>query len=316
MVTSLTKQAVDLLLRVMETRAAKVQTATLRQLAPRATDELLGAKLLVASGHIPVVTAMDAFEDEPIPAEWCAERRQFGYHNNVGRWVVVDADELAALAVDYGLALAKMLVAFERGGPSRPTPRIPDLVWEVGTIKLTGAKAPVPIWFARRLADPGVWTQLEALTARRPPQEIRIILTSTSGERIPETTQKRNHVINVADVAGDLAKLAISPQALAARVFPGRAQRRFPIDHSDDYGVVYVHDEEFKFRGLRHRDFLAIIFDAYWSGRPVCRTITALSDAGFSEKTNCLSKAFSGRTDWQTFIKYDEGNCWIEAPAR
>ncbi len=313
---SLTKKAVDLLLQVMETRAAKIQAATLRQVAPRATDELLGAKLLVASGHIPVVTAMDAFEDEPIPAEWCAERRQFGYYNSVGRWVVVDADELTALAVDYGLGLAKMLVAFERAGPSRPTPLIPDLVWEVGTIKLTGAKAAVPIWFARRLADPGVWTQLEALTARRPPQEIRIILTSTPGERIPETTQKRNHVINVADVAGDLAKLAISPQALAARVFPGQAQRRFPIDHSEDYGVVYVHDEEFKFRGLQHRDLLAILFEAYWSGRPVRRTITALSDAGFSEKTNSLSKAFSGRNDWQTFIKYDEGNCWIEAPAR
>ena len=72
--TSLTNQAVDLLLQVMETRAAKVQAATLRHVAPRATDQLLGAKLLVASGHIPVVTAMDAFEDEPIPAEWCAER--------------------------------------------------------------------------------------------------------------------------------------------------------------------------------------------------------------------------------------------------
>ena len=67
-------------------------------------------------------------------------------------------------------------------------------------------------------------------------------------------------------------------------------------------------------RGKLLHGFLAILFDAYWSGRPVCRTITALSDAGFSEKTNSLSKAFSGRTDWQSFIKYDEGNCWIEAP--
>lgn len=314
--TSLTKQAVDLLLRVMETRAAKIQAATLRQVAPRATDELLGAKLLVASGHIPVVTAMDAFEDEPIPAEWCAERRQFGYHNSVGRWVGVDADELAAMAIDYGLAFAKMLVNFDRTAPARPLPLIDDIACDIGTIRLKGAKSPVPIWFARRLSDPAVSDRVAALLERRPPDQVRVILTSTPGDRLPITVPKPNVIISIADAASAPGKLAVSPQAVGKRVFPGQAQRRFPIDHSEDYGVVYVHDQEFKFRGLLHRDFLAILFDAYWSGRPVCRTITALSDAGFSEKTNSLSKAFSGRTDWQAFIKYDEGNCWIEAPPR
>lgn len=136
-----------------------------------------------------------------------------------------------------------MLVAFERAGPSRPIPLVTDLVWEVGTIKLAGAKDPVPVWFARRLGDPGVRAQLEALIGRKPPQEIRIILTSTPGECIPATAQKRNHIINVADVAGDPAKLAISPPVLGARVFPGQVQRRFPIDHSDDYGIVWLRGE-------------------------------------------------------------------------
>ena len=310
----MSKRAVDLLLQVMETRAAKVQGATLRQIAPRATDQLLAAKLLVASGIIPVVTAMDNFEDEPIPAEWCPERRQYGYLNSVGRWICVDADEIAALAIDYQLLFAKMLVGFERAGPSRPTPLIDGVAWDIGTIRLKGAKSPVPVCFSRRLSDPAVWEKVGALFERRPPEEVRVILTSTPGDRILMTANKRNIVISIADVARAPGKLALSPQAVGMRVFPGQAQRRFPIDHSEDYGVVYVHQEEFKFRGLRHRDFLAILFDAYWSGRPVCRTIPTLSNAGFSEKTNCLSKAFSGRTDWQTFIKYDEGNCWIEAP--
>lgn len=312
--TSLSKRAFDLLLLVMETRAAKVQAATLRQVAPRATDQLLGTKLLVASGHIPVVTAMDDYEDEPIPAEWCAERREYGYHNNVGRWVSVDADELAALAVDYQLLFAKMLVAFDRAGPTRPAPLIDGIVWDLGTIRLTGAKAPVPVWFARRLRDPATWGKIESLFERRPPEEVRIILTSTQGDRIPMMANKRNIVVSIADVSSAPGKLALSPQAVGMRVFPEKAQRRFPIDHSEDYGIVHIHDKEFKFRGLRHRNFLAILFDAYWSGRPVCRTIPTLSNAGFSEKTNSLSKAFSGRTDWQAFIKYDEGNCWIEAP--
>lgn len=310
--TSLTKQAVDLLLRVMETRAAKVQAATLRQVAPRATDELLGAKLLVASGHITVVTAMDAFEDEPIPAEWCAERRQFGYYNSVGRWVVVDADELTALAVDYGLGFAKMLVAFERAGPSRPIPLIPDLVWDVGTIKLTGAKSPVPVWFARRLADPAVWSSLDPLFERRPPDEVRVVLTSTSGERIPITANRRNVVVNVADVVGSPGKLAISPQALGARVFPGQVQRRFPIDHSEDCGIVWHRGETLTFGGDKQRQLLQRLFAAYWAKSAVLRIAALLEDVGSGDQVNTLKKAFGRRTDWQRFIKFDDGNCWID----
>ena len=310
--TSLTKQAVDLLLRVMETRAAKIQAATLRQVAPRATDELLGAKLLVASGHIPVVTAMDAFEDEPIPAEWCAKRRQFGYHNSVGRWISVDADELTALAVDYGLGLAKMLVAFERAGPSRPTPLIPDLVWDVGTIKLTDAKSSVPVWFVRRLADPGVWGNLAALFERRPPDEVRVVLTSTSGERIPITANRRNVVVSVADVIGSPGKLAISPQALGARVFPGQVQRRFPIDHSEDCGIVWHRGETLTFGGDKQRKLLQRLFAAYWAKSAVLRIAALLEDVGSGDQVNTLKKAFGRRTDWQRFIKFDDGNCWID----
>ena len=296
----------------METRAAKVQAATLRQVAPRATDQLLEAKFLVASGHIPVVTAMDAFEDEPIPAEWCSERRQFGYHNSVGRWIPVDADDLAALAIDYGLAFAKMLVAFERAGPPRPTPLIPDLVWEVGTIKLTGAKAPVPVWFARRLGDPAVWAQLDGLLVRRPPEEVRVILTSTPGDRIPINTQKRNVVVGVADVVGAPGKLAISPQTLGSRVFPGQAQHEFPIDHSEDCGIVWHRGETLIFGGDKQRQLLQLVFAAYWSKSPVLRVTTLLVEVGYGEQVNTLKKAFGRRNDWQRFIKFDDGNCWIE----
>lgn len=296
----------------METRAAKIQAATLRQVAPRATDELLGAKLLVASGHIPVVTAMDAFEDEPIPAEWCAKRRQFGYHNSVGRWVAVDADELTALAVDYGLALAKMLVTFERAGPSRPTPLIPDLVWDVGTIRLTGAKSSVPVWFARHLADPEVWGGLDALFERRPPDEVRVVLTSTPGERIPITANRRNVVVSVADVIGSPDKLAISPQALGARVFPGQVQRRFPIDHSEDCGIVWHRGETMTFGGDKQRQLLQRLFAAYWAKSAVLRIAALLEDVGSGNQVNTLKKAFGRRTDWQRFIKFDDGNCWIE----
>jgi hypothetical protein len=311
-VISLTKQAVDLLLRVMETRAAKVQAATLRQVASRATDQLLGAKLLVASGHIPVVTAMDDFEDEPIPAEWCAERRQFGYHNSVGRWISVDADELAALAVAYPAIFAKMLVGFDRTASEHPIPLIDGIAWDIGTVRLAGAKSPVPVWFARRLSDPAVWQGLDALFARRPPDEIRLVLTSTPGDRIPVTTNRRNVVVSLADVVGSAGNLAISPQALVARVFPGQVQRRFPIDHSDDCGIVWHRGETLTFGGDKQRLLLQLLFAAYGAKSPVLRVAYVLEEAGYDGQVNTLKKAFGRRTDWQRFIKFDDGNCWID----
>jgi hypothetical protein len=308
----LSKRAIDLLLRAMEARSASLQVSALHQVSRAATDALLKANLLVPSGHVPVVAGMDDYEDEPFEATWSAELQSYGYHDSIGRWIMVTDQDIAACRVDYGLALAKMLVAFERAGPSRPTTLHADLIFDAGTIKLAGAKAPVPVWFARRLNDPGVWAQLEARIARKPPQEIRIILTSTPGERIPETSQKRNHIINVADVANDPAKLAISPQILGARVFPGQAQRRFPIDHSDDYGIVWLRGETLTFGSDKQRQLLGLLFDAYWSGSPVCRTAVVLFEAGYGDSTNAFSKVFSGREDWRSFIKYGDGNCWIE----
>jgi len=296
----------------METRVGKVQVATLKQVAPRAADKLLDARLLVATGRIPVVAAMDAYEDEPIPAEWCPERGQYGYRNSVGRWITVEAGEIAACVVDFPLAFAKMLVAFERAGPSRPSPLIDGFVWDVGTIRLTGTKSPVPVWFARRLSDPAIWTRLDALLERRPPEEVRVILTSTPGDRIPITPNKRNVIVGVADVLGTPGKLAISPQSLGARVFPGRVQRRFPIDHSEECGLVWHRGETLTFGGDKQRRLLQILFAAYWSKSPVLRIAAVLEEAGYGSQVNTLKKAFGRRNDWQRFIRFDDGNCWID----
>lgn len=301
-----------LLLQVMETRTARVQGATLRQVAPRAADQLLEARLLLANGRIPVVAAMDDHEDEPIPAEWCAVRKQHGYHDSVGRWIPVEPMEIAAYAVDYSLAIARMLVAFERFGQQCPAPLIDDLVLDVGSIKLAGAKAPVPVWFARRLSDPAVWAKVEGLFERRPPAENRVVLTSTRGDRIPPPTHKRNLIVSVADVVGVPGKLAISPQILGERVFPGEVQRRFPIDHSEDCGIVWLRGAAIPFGGDKQRRLLRLLFDAYWSKSPVCRVAVVLEEAGFGSQVNSLKKAFGRRDDWRRFIKFDDGNCWIE----
>lgn len=308
----LSKRAIDLLLRAMEARSASVQGATLHQVSPRAAEMLLEAKLLFPSGHVPVIAGMDDYEDEPVEVTWSPVLKSYGYHDSVGRWIQVDEQEIAAYRVDYQRTLAAMLMPFERQGPSAPQPLIKDQLWDLGTIKLAGAKVPLPVWFARRLGDPAVWTTVETLFGRRPPEEVRIILTSTPGDRVPVTNQKRNHVISVADVLNAPGKLAISQQILGARVFPGQLQHRFPIDHSEECGLVWHRGKTLTFGGDKQRLLLQLLFAAYWAGSTVLRVAAVLEEAGYGGQVNTLKKAFGRRDDWQRFIKYEDGNCWIE----
>ena len=88
-----------------------LQTSALHQVSRSATDALIAAKLLVPSGYVPVVAGMDDYEDEPLEATWSPELRSFGYHDSTGRWIKVANQEIAACKVDYGLALAKTLLA-------------------------------------------------------------------------------------------------------------------------------------------------------------------------------------------------------------
>ena len=312
LVISLSKGAIDLLLRVMEARNASVQGSTLHQISPRAAEMLLEAKLLIAHGHVPVIAGMDDYEDEPVEATWSPDLKSFGYHDSVGRWIVLNDRDIAAYRVDYQRAFAAMLMQFERQGPSVPQPLIKEQLWDVGIIKIAGAKAPVPVWFARRLGDPSARSQMMGLIERRPAAEKRIILTSTRGDRIPPAPNARNVIVSVADVLNDPGKLAISPQVLCARIFPEVVQRRFPIDHSEDCGIVWLNGEAISFGGDKQRHLLQQLFASYWAKSPVCRTAVVLEEAGYGANVNSLAKAFGKRQDWRPFIKYDDGNCWIE----
>ena len=306
------KPAIDLLFRMMEARGTQIGGATLTNYFPRAAETLLASGLLVPRDHVPVVAAMDDYEDEPMPAVWSPEQQTFGYRNSVGRWVRIDKPEVAAYRVDYGRAIAAMLVPFERKGPAKPTALLADHLWDIGTLRIPGGKTPVSAWFGRRLGDPQVWARVADLIERRPASETRVMLASTRGDRLPQTPNRRCVLVSVADVLEAPDRLAISPRVLAARVFPGQVQRRHPIDHSDDFGIVWLQDETFMFRGDKQRRLLEQLFGAYWSGgTPECRTSVVLFEAGYKDKTNSLGKAFGKRNDWRRFIKYDDGNCWI-----
>lgn len=306
------RQSVELLLRVMETPETRAQGSALRLVASRATESLLAAGLLVGRGQIPVVAAMDDYEDEPIVAEWSPEHQAHGYSDRTGRWIRVDPSEITAYGVDFPRAIAGMLVQFDRAGSPPPQELIDGYLIDLGVIRMAGAESPVPVWFARCLGSNDIWQKVFALMERRPSAGPRVIFTSTPGDRIPVSPNKRDVIVAVSDVFAGPGSLVISPQILGARVFPAQARRRYPIDHSENFGVVWLRDETMEFSGDKQRALLEILFDAYWAGKPVRRASDVLAEAGFSEGTNSVSKALSGRTDYRKFIRQSEGNIWIE----
>jgi hypothetical protein len=66
------------------------------------------------------------------------------------------------------------------------------------------------------------------------------------------------------------------------------------------------------FGGDKQRQLLQRLFAAYWAKSAVLRIAILLEDVGSGDQVNTLKKAFGRRTDWQRFIKFDDGNCWIE----
>jgi hypothetical protein len=306
------RHSVELLLRVMETPEVRAQGSALRLVGSKATDTLLAAGLLVGRGHIPVVAAMDDYEDEPIAAEWSPEHQAFGYRDSTGRWIKVDEAEITAYGVDFPRAVAGMLVQFDRAGSPPPQALVEGHLLDLGVIRLAGAEKPVPVWLGRCLGNLDVWQKVAGFMERRPPVETRIILTSTRGERIPPSPNRRDVIVAVSDVIAGPCSLAISPEILSARVFPGQVQRREPIDHSEHFGIVWLRGKSIPFGGDKQREALRQLFTAYWNGAPRLRTAVVLEEAGFSAKVNSFPKAFGESGDWRLFIKYAAGNCWIE----
>jgi hypothetical protein len=84
------------------------------------------------------------------------------------------------------------------------------------------------------------------------------------------------------------------------------------MDLGDDCGLVLHGDKILTFGGDKQRLLLQIMFAAYWSGSPGLRVAAVLEEAGYGGQVNSLKKAFGRRENWQAFIKFDDGNCWID----
>lgn len=301
---------VDLLLRILESKNAKMSGAIMRASFDEAFSVLLKSGLLTHAGQTNVVPAMDDYEDEPTRVEWSPEGDSHGYFGSSGKWVSVPADDLNLYGVKMPAFLTQLLVRCERVTPPAKDPLVADILWDLGTVKLEARGKPVSVWFARRLFDDDHRRKVEAIAGKRPPADARVIIRATDG---CADLQAPGHLtVTLRDVAETAAGFAIDPAVIAKRLRLVPASALKPIRHSADYGMIYIGDQTYKFTGLRHRAILRILVDAFNSNDSVRLTADVLEEVKAGQKVTNLARAFSGNKHWHKFIREEAGQCWIE----
>jgi hypothetical protein len=271
---------------------------------------LMGSGILLNVGRAETVASMDDFEDEPTRVDWSAEQGSFGYHASDGRWVAVPAEELAIYGVAMTKFLNQLLVSCEHLSEGGKDPLVPNVVWDLGTVRLHGRGKPVSVWFARKLSDARHRSALEAMVARRPPADLRIVITSTAD--CLDLDAVSHVLVSMRDVLEAPDGIVVDPAILAQRLMLVPSSLLKPVKHSPDYGTIYIGDAKFEFTGLQHRAILKILVDAYNSGDPVWLTADVLVEVKAGDKVTNLGRAFSGNKHWRKFIKEKAGQCWIE----
>ena len=302
--------AVDLLLKIIETRSGKISGSVLRSNYTTASDALLKAGFLTRSGSVDVVPSMDDYEDEPTTVVWSPEHGSHGYFNASGKWTSVADEEITLYGVKTETFFTKALVNCDRVSAPSDTQLVKDVLWDLGLFKVEGRRKPVSIWFCRRIFDAAHRAELIQMMEKRPPADTRVVLTSTG--RDIDIDVAGQIVVNFKHVLAAQSDIAIDPAILSKtlHVAPASAQKR--LRHSPDYGKIYIEEEPYIFRGVQHRAILKYLVDAFNRDEPDCLTSAVLEKVEAKGQVKNLARAFSGNKHWSKFIKEEGGHCWIE----
>lgn len=134
------KGAVDLLLRILETKSARMAGGIMLASFGEAARVLLASDILTKVGQSNVAAAMDDYEDEPTRVEWSPERESHGYYSSSGKWVAVPEEELNLYGVKMPAFLTQLLVRCDRVTSPAQDPLVADILWDLGTVIPSGLR--------------------------------------------------------------------------------------------------------------------------------------------------------------------------------
>lgn len=304
--------AARLLMSIVETPDASIAGSVLSDFHPGQGKQLMQGNLLLPQGDTLAAPLSLDHDDEPVRLTWSGEHGGYGYYSPTAAWVMVPSESLTMFVVNMPVLLARMLAQLEIVGGTEPHALVPDAVWEIGNVRLPGRSKFVPLWVTRRLADPECWEAFVAATRLRPAPGVRIVLTTTPAVRLPKQMFEGHEIVSIGDVAVHAAGIAVDPALLAARLSSGTTQTDAPITMAADGGSITVRGKRYAFTGQKQRAIIRHLYEAWENGTPECLTDAVLEAAEYFNSVNTLTKAFSGRKDWQEFIKVESGRCWIQ----
>jgi hypothetical protein len=308
---SLDQQTIDILLSVIETPHAVVTSAALDGFYAAKAPALKASGLLELKDHRRAAVSLADHDDEPVNLSWSPEHRGYGYFSPSAGWVSVSDSQMASFGISFEKLFKCLLERLDISTRAAPTVLLPDLLWEIGEVRLPGRGKRVPLWIGRRLADTKVWCRFAETVRARPAPGLRIVLSLTSADRLPAQIHQGHSIIAVRDIVDHASGLLVDPDLLAARVATGTTSTDALITMAADGASVTVRGKRYAFSGSKQRAVIRQLYEAWEAGKPECLKAEVLENAEYSSSVNTLTKAFSGRTDWRDFIKEEHGRCWM-----
>lgn len=259
-----------------------------------------------------VVPNRHTFEAEAVEPEWNEETRTYQYFSfEDGMWVDVPEDDMKSYLLDLERTVRHVRDLTGLEGESRPVVR--NLLWKLGSFWLGNRKAMVylaRLWH-RTIRFDEIHDALRRLGGKSP----GVVLAWKIPKGRHVTLPHGHRMVSLKEaliVDGDAYRLDMEMVKNVLTGEYGPMDDLSPVRHSGDYSTVRVNGREFVFTGIKQKQVVGILVEAWKRGEPKCRTQVILEDVEASSSANTLSKLFSGRSDWRDLIGYGNGFSWLK----
>ena len=215
--SSLTPEAVALLLTLLEQREPLLSGAA-AAMCEEETALLAAAGLLVPHDYEDAAARPGDDEDVPVPLFWSDALGGLAAFSPTAGPVLVPAEQLVRRRVDVSAVLMGMAATLDLPAGWQQHQRVHGLVWELGEMRLGSRPQRHSLWFARRLGDRSVQQQVQDAIAARPHPRLRVLLTSSRGERLDGLALPGTSAVPLRDVLATHDALTVSGEVLGARI--------------------------------------------------------------------------------------------------
>lgn len=291
-----------LLLEGLESPQAVLTSAMLERFG-KARADLSTLGIIEARGYEAVGTDE---HDRPVELIWSPENGRFGYFSESAGWVSVNHSAIASFAISIDHAISVITRDFNFAGRSCAKVVAEDRLWDVGYVRL-GRPKPNPVLFSRRLFEPATKTVVERFLRSSPTSTRRLLMTSTTPDRLAAEFAGCL-LVSLWDVLSD--DLTVSPDTMAMLLDKRPAIQPDEIIRlvADGKEVVFK-GERYRFvKGLRQRAVIKELYARYRAGEYWVSSAEVAVDAGLGEKTR-IRDAFKDHPAWGQLLTERDGMC-------